>query len=54
MKGGSGHQGSDPNAKDPSGIWSSFQRIGVEKDGAVGAGLRTVCNIWGQVRAQCI
>uniref|UniRef100_A0A7S0W527 Sucrose phosphatase-like domain-containing protein n=1 Tax=Hemiselmis tepida TaxID=464990 RepID=A0A7S0W527_9CRYP len=48
-----GHQGSDPNAKDPTGIWSSFQRVGGEENQgghppAVGSQLRTVANVWGQ------
>lgn len=51
LRGGSGHQGSDLNAKDPSGIWSSFQRAPSSGDdvvGSVGTGLRTVANAWGQ------
>jgi hypothetical protein len=48
LRGGSGHQGSDLNAKDPTGIWSTFQRVGNDNTGAVGSGLRTVCNVWGQ------
>jgi len=51
--GGAGHQGSDPNAKDPTGIWSSFQRVGADEQGGgppvgVGSNLRTVANVWGQ------
>jgi len=50
LREGSGHQGSDLNAKDPSGIWSTFQRVGGDDvvAGNVGTSLRTVANVWGQ------
>ena len=50
LRGGSGHQGSDVNAKDPTGIWSTFERVGANEVGSdkVGSMLRTVANVWGQ------
>ena len=48
LRGGSGHQGSDPNAKDPTGQWSSFSKVGGDDGRGVGFGLRTVANVWGQ------